>query len=42
MQNHHIPLKDISIDFGLMIGTFLAIFVFGMAALPYMPGELVP
>jgi hypothetical protein len=42
MQTHHLPLKDISIDVGLMFGMFLAIFAFGLAALPYMPGELAP
>lgn len=42
MQAHHIPLKDLTIDVGLMLGMFFAIFAFGVAALPYMPGELVP
>jgi hypothetical protein len=42
MHHHHIPLKDISIDVSLMFGMILAIFIFGLAALPYMPGELAP
>jgi hypothetical protein len=42
MQHHHIPLKDVSIDIGLIFGMILAIFAFGVAALPYMPGELAP
>lgn len=40
--HHHIPFKDLSIDLSLMFGMILAIFAFGVAALPYMPGELAP
>jgi Zn-dependent protease with chaperone function len=37
MKTAHISNKDLAIDMGLMIGTILAIFAFGLVALPYFP-----
>jgi hypothetical protein len=37
MQYHHLPLKDLSIDIGLFMGTIMAIFIFGVATIPYFP-----
>ncbi len=34
MEYQHLPLKDMAIDIALFIGTILAIFTFGLAALP--------
>lgn len=40
MQNiHHIPVREISIDALLFMGTIGSIFLFGLAALPWIQVE---
>lgn len=37
MKHPNYPLKEMSIDLGLVIGMITAIFAFGVAALPLFP-----
>jgi hypothetical protein len=37
MKIHQLPVRDLAIDVGLMLGMFTAIFAFGVAALPLIP-----
>ena len=38
---HHLPLREVSIDVMLFMGTIGSIFLFGLAALPWVQVEFL-